>query len=175
MSLSFAWGQFVIISLYYSALAKHSRMNQCAAAAAFLLSAWRHWTLDVSHINRLSVIFTLRELELSSMSGPLERQSIHIPEPERSPLVMAVPACTRSPFDRPTAVWFALQDRWYTPPSWVCPEQTIRCEKGTLPHQTGNLTSDLTVAHVPSSYPGPVSCYFYLIALPHFNKIPPFK
>lgn len=155
MSLNFAWGQFVIISLNYSALVKHSWINRSAAAAAFLLSAWRLRTLDVSSLI-VCVIFALRELELSSMSGPVERQSIHIPEPERPPLVMAVPACTRSPFDRPTAVWFAPQDRWYAPLSWVCPEQTIRCEKGTLPHQTGNLTSDLTVAHVPSSYPGPI-------------------
>jgi len=58
----------------------------------------------------ISLIVAFRELELSSMSGPFERQGIHIPEPERAHIVMATPAGSHSSPNRPTAVWFSPED-----------------------------------------------------------------
>lgn len=50
---------------------------------------------NTSDPNKSLVILALRELELSSMSGPFERQGIHIPEPERPAVVMAAPLAAR--------------------------------------------------------------------------------
>lgn len=45
------------------------------------------------------------------MSGPVERQGLHIPEPECPPVVMADPACTHSALNRPAAVRMVYPSR----------------------------------------------------------------
>lgn len=52
----------------------------CTVAPA--VGSWTNISTD------FLLFFLLRELELSSMSGPVERQGIHIPEPERPTVVM---------------------------------------------------------------------------------------
>lgn len=45
----------------------------------------------MSGSNNCPGVVLIRQLELSSMSGPFERQSIHLPESERPAIVMSAP------------------------------------------------------------------------------------
>lgn len=75
------------------------------------------------------------------MSGPLERQGIHIPEPECPTIVMAAPPAHthHSTVPQQYGLSFEIDDN--SPVELtvegVCSEQTINCEKGSVPYQTG--------------------------------------